>query len=201
MFGDRTDKGNLFFTILYLIAVRSVFSMVTILKDATKMSQLDMFAAGVAGFTGIPVLISAVKYGTLLLWAMEEALVEVSVLLEGKKVPLISADGKIEFSEMFLFGKEMVQQKAKSWKEVPTGLSYSEYLTFLSLLKNTQRKAYRCLDLIQENIRYRYNDTFRIRNVVTGFSFQVQTMLDAKVNTELWKEENYEIMVREAVAF
>lgn len=201
LFGDRTDKGNLFFTILYLIAVRSVFSMVTILKDATKMSQLDMFAAGVAGFTGIPVLISAVKYGTLLLWAMEEALVEVSVLLEGKKVPLISADGKIEFSEMFLFGKEMVQQKAKSWKEVPTGLSYSEYLTFLSLLKNTQRKAYRCLDLIQENIRYRYNDTFRIRNVVTGFSFQVQTMLDAKVNTELWKEENYEIMVREAVAF
>ena len=95
----------------------------------------------------------------------------------------------------------MVRQKAKSWKEVPTGLSYSEYLTFLSLLKNTQRKAYRCLDLIQENMRYCYNDTFRIRNVVTGFSFQVQTVLDSKINTELWKEGNYEIMVREAVAF
>ena len=201
LFGDRTDKGNLFFTVLYLVAVRSVFAMVSILKDTTKMSQLDVFASGVAGFTGIPVLISAVKYGALLLWAVEEALVEVSVLLDGKRVPLFRAKGTIEFSEVFFFGKKMAEQKAMSWKEDVTGFSYGEYVTLLSLLKNTQRKAYRCLDLIQENIRYCYNDGFRIKNVVAEFAFRVQTSLEQKINTDLWKEETYEITVMEAVAF
>lgn len=201
LFGNKTDKGNLLSTALYLIAIRSVFAMVSILKDAGKMSQLDLFAVGAVGFTGIPVLISAVKYGMLLLWAVEEAVVEVAVLFDGKRVPLFSVEGQISFSELFLFGKELVEVKAKTWKDAPDGFSYGEYLTVLSLLKSTQRKAYRSLDLIQENLRYRYRADFSIKNVVTEFSFRIQSQLEQKINTGLWKEEIYEISIQEAVAF
>jgi hypothetical protein len=56
--------------------------MVMIIKQPDRMAELEALSAGVAGFTGIPVLAAVVKYGALLLWSVEEALVEVSALLQ-----------------------------------------------------------------------------------------------------------------------
>lgn len=201
LFGDRSDRGNLFFTVLYLVAIRSIFAMTAILKDPMKMGQLETFSIGVAGFTGMPVLISAVKYGALFLWSIEEAFVEVAVLLDGKKVPIVNPAGTIDFAEMFLFGSAMVEKKAKEWAAGATGFDYEEYLTILSLLKDTGKKEYRCMDLIQENIRSRFRDSFRIKNVVTGFTFRVDTTLKQSINSELWGENEYEISMEEAVVF
>ena len=191
VFGAEEDKTNLLYTVLYLVAIRTLFSMVMILKQPDRMASLDAISAGVAGFTGAPVLAAVVKYSLLLLWSVEEALIEVSALLQGKRVAVIGM-GTVTFGEIFLCGKSMIASKAQS---VPdgAGAEYEDYLTLLSMMKGTQRKAYRIMDLIQENIRYRYRDSFRVRNLVTAISFSTSTELKKQFDTGVFPGSAYHL--------
>lgn len=199
VFGEKKDKDNLQDMVLYLLAVRTLFCMVMILKQPDRMAELDSFATGVAGCTGIPVLAAVAKYSMLLLWAVEEALVEVFALLQGKKLSVMG-NGCVEFYELFMLSKEAIAQKAKT---LPAGggISYSEYLSFLSLLKGTSKKTYRAMDLIQENIRLRYNDGFRIENQITGLSYSTTVRLKSMFDTGFFDTEVYETEHREEVCF
>lgn len=199
LFGEKADKDNLRDMVLYLLALRTLFCMVMILKQPDRMAELDSFAAGVAGFTGIPVLASVVKYSLLMLWSVEEALVEVSVLMKGRKIPFVG-NGCVEFHELFALSKESIAQKAQRMPE-RGGNSYSGYLTFLSLLKGTEIKAYRAMDLIQENIRLRYSDSFRIANQITGLSYYTNAFLKPMFDTGFFEPEVYEEEYRKEVCF
>jgi len=200
LFGEKGDRRNLLSAVLYLVAIRMLFSMTAIWKDAGKMSQLELAALSMAGFTGIPALVSVLKYSLLLLWSMEEAFIEVAMLLDGKKVPLISMDSKVDFAELFTFSPLMVKKKVAGQAGV-VGRSYEEYLQVLSLLKGKNNKLYRAMDLIQENIRYRYQDGFRMKNVVTEVAFRVETVLEQKIQTKFWKEEIYRILSENTVTY
>lgn len=199
IFGSEKDKTNLLTTVLHLITIRTLICMVMLLKQPERMAQLDALSAGVIGFTGIPVLAAVVKYSVLLLWAVEEALVEVSALLLGKRVAVVGT-GTVAFEELFQMNKTAIAQKAQS---IPDGLgaAYQDYLTLLSLTKSTKVKAYRAMDLIQENIRYRYNDSFRIRNVVTQVSFYVKTELKVLFDAGIFPTEAYALKCMEERAY
>ena len=199
IFGEKEDKDNLRDMVLYLLAIRTLFCMVMILKQPDRMAELESFATGVAGCTGIPVLAAVVKYSVLLLWAVEEALVEVSVLLQGKKLSFMGT-GCVEFYELFALSKEAIVRKAKTMPE-RGGIPYSGYLTFLSLLKGTSGKAYRVMDLVQENIRLRYNDGFRMENQVTGLSYIAKAGLKPMFDTGFFEPEVYETEYGEEVCF
>ena len=163
------------------------------------MAALDTLGAGVTGFTGMPVLGAVVKYAVLFLWAVEESLIEVSALLKGKRIAPMGT-GMVAFSELFVINKALIARKAE---RLPTGFgaTYSEYLALLSLTKRTRDKAYRAMDLIQENIRFRYNDGFRIRNVVTELEFAVQTETKVLFDTGIFRDKAYKINCREKRAY
>ncbi len=199
VFGQKKDATNLLYMVLHLVAVRTMFSMVSLLKQPEKTAQLEALATGVVGFTGIPVLAAVVKYSLLLLWSVEEALVEVAALLQGKRIALIGR-GMISFDEMFRIQKEMIVQKAKN---MPSGIgaAYSDYLVLFSLTRTTKERMYRTMDLIQENIRYRYRDSFRIRNVVTEVSFCTKTELKKLYDTGLFPETAYKSEWKEKSAY
>jgi len=199
IFGEMEDKENLKNMILYLLALRILFCMVMILKQPDRMAELDSFANGVAGLTGIPALATAVKYSILLLWSVEEALVEVAGLMKGKPLPF-TGNGTVEFYEVFLLNKEMIAKKADSLPD-GGGISYSGYLTFLSLLKGTPVKAYRAMDIIQENMRLRYNDGFRMENQVTALFYYTKTKLKPLFDTGVFPSENYETEYQKEVCF
>lgn|GEM_PF-3478981 len=195
LFGSSKDRTNLSQTVLSLIAIRSVFAMAALLQNQNKLQQLEAFAVSVAGCTGIPILVSVLKYSMVFLWALEEAVVETAALMDGKNILLVDSEGHISFSELFLFNPGIVEAKIREWKRLPGGFGYEEYLTVLSLLQTTEKKVYRMMDLIQENIRKNYRDSFRMRNIVAKFICQIDTELIPKVNTGLWKEEAYGIRV------
>lgn len=199
LFGRMEDKENLLDVVLYLIAVRTLFCLVMLIKQPDKMAELDSFANGIAGLTGIPALASVIKYSLLMLWAVEEALVEVAILMQGKKIPL-AGKGQVEFWELFVFNKTTIEQKAAKFLD-RGGTGYGDYLTFLSLLKGTTGKAYRAMDLIQENMRLRYNDSFRMINQVTGLSFRTNTKLKTLFDTGFFAPKAYEMDHREEVCF
>ncbi|MBP3611352.1 MAG: hypothetical protein J6J42_13570 [Lachnospiraceae bacterium] len=199
--GKKEDKANLLYMVLRLLAVRTLFCIVMILKNPEKMSVLQSFAAGVAGFTGIPVLAAAAKYALLLLWAVEEAFVEVAAMLEGKKIAVLGSGGVISFGEIFTFQKADVTQKAGAFPETVSGAGYEEYLNLLSLLVPVRKKAYRTMDLIQENIRNRYLDSFRMRNMVIRICFQTEVELEEKFRTGIFPETVYKLQWQEECSY
>ncbi len=201
LYGAKEDKTNLFYIVLQLVAIRTLFCVVMLLKNPEKMSVLQSFAAGVAGFTGIPVLAAVIKYSLLLLWAVEEAFVETAALLQGKQVAVLGSGGMISFGELFTFRKALVSQKARALPETVSGAEYEDYLNLLLLFVPVKEKTYRALDLIQENIRNRYLDSFRIRNVVTGICFQTKAELKAKFNTGIFQGTVYELNWQEECSY
>lgn len=190
LFGNKGDKSNLLSMVLYLTAIRTLFCMVMILKQPDSMAQIETLAMGVAGFTGVPALAAVVKYAVLMLWSVEEALVEVSALLQGKRVAVLGT-GTVAFEELFLMNKSAIEGKARG---IPDGIGakYEDYLSLLSLTKGLKIKAYRAMDLIQENIRYRYNDSFRIRNVVTKLRFCAKGRVNKLFDAGIFPDAVYE---------
>lgn len=191
IFGNGGDKSNLLSMVLYLVAIRTLLNMVMILKQPDRVLQLEALSAGVAGFTGIPILSAVVKYSVLLLWSVEEALVDVAALLQGKRIPVVGP-GRVLFGELLFMNKAAIGRKATLCPDVP-GAAYTDYLALVSLTRPTKVKAYRALDLVQENIRIRYRDSFRIRNVVTGISFQTVTKLQPLFDAGIFTPEVYEM--------
>ena len=199
IFGKSEDKDNLLSMVLYLVAVRTLLNMVMILKQPERVLQLETLSAGVAGFTGMPGLAAAVKYSVLLLWSVEEALVDASALLQGKRIAVVGP-GRVSFGELFLMNKAAIERKATLCIDGP-GAAYTDYLALVSLTRRTEVKAYRALDLMQENIRIRYRDSFRIRNVVTGISFRSEAKLQPLFDTGIFEPAVYEIKKKKEVAY
>lgn len=199
IFGKSEDKDNLLSMVLYLVAVRTLLNMVMILKQPERVLQLETLSAGVAGFTGMPGLAAAVKYSVLLLWSVEEALVDASALLQGKRIAVVGP-GRVSFGELFLMNKAAIERKATLCIDGP-GAAYTDYLALVSLTRRTEVKAYRALDLMQENIRIRYRDSFRIRNVVTGISFRSEAKLQPLFNTGIFEPAVYEMKKKKEVAY
>lgn len=191
VFGDDKDKSNLLYMVLHLVAIRTLFSMVSILKQPDKMAQMEGFAAGVAGFTGIPALLAVIKYAILLLWSVEEALIEVAALLLGKRIAVVGT-GTISFGELLFFNKKVIASKAKAMPE-GIGAAYQDYLSLLSLTRTTKKRMYRAMDLIQENIRLRYRDSFRMRNIVTKIEFCTKTELKELFDTGVFLPAAYQM--------
>jgi hypothetical protein len=199
IFGKEEDKSNLLSMVLYLVAIRTLLNMVMILKQPDRVLQLESLSAGVAGFTGIPVLAAVVKYSILLLWSVEEALVDAAALLQGKRIAVVGT-GRVSFGELFLMNKAAIEQKAKLCPD-GIGAAYTDYLALVSLTRRTRAKTYRALDLIQENIRIRYRDSFRIRNMVTGISFQTVIQLQPVFDVGMFSPSVYEIKKEKEAAY
>ena len=95
----------------------------------------------------------------------------------------------------------MAKEKAEAESDHKKGLAYEDYLTLLSVLQSTSKKIYRSMDLIQENIRYRYEEDFYLQHVVTGVDFRVETGMIRRLGAEEHQEEGYPIVVLEAVSY
>lgn len=198
LFGAEKDKTNLLYMVLTLTAVRMLFCMVMILKQPERMESLEAVSLGIAGFTGMPALGAFVKYSLLVLWSVEEALVEVAALLQGKRIALLGS-GCILLEEIFLCNGQMIAQKAAALSG--TGPGYQEYIALLLLTRGTKLKAYRAMDLIQENIRYRYNDSFRIRNLVTKLDFTTCATIKKQFDTGVFEDIVYRLTWQEKCAY
>lgn len=202
LFGKSKEQENLVCMILYLIAFRTLFTMLEIIKTPQKMVQLQNMAMSVAGITGIPLLISMTKYMMLLLWSVEEAVIEISAILQGKKLPVVKGSGgMLSYQEIFSFHPKLVAQKVKLIPTIEKGAGYQEYLMLFSLTRSIKSKVYYAMDLIQENIRYKYRDSFRMRNVLIQVDFSIMTKLKKKYDTNLFSEQAYELNWRQRYSY
>ncbi len=199
--GKESDALNLATAALKLAAFRTVFTFASLLADGERTGEATVLAASVAGITGIPALLYVVKYAILTVWAMEEALVEVSALLLGRKVPVFYPAGRIRISEIFTMTGSRVKEKAETIGVYAPGIDYMTYITLLSFFEGLEKKELRIADLIQENMRLKYRDHFRIKNAVTSVSFSTEVTADQRFKTGFFVPQAYVLSTEKEISY
>lgn len=179
--GDTTDKENLSSVISRIIFVRTILDFVSLLGDKEKCGEAQLAAASLVGFTGLPILVSITKTMILLVWSFAESLVDTGALLMGKELPILKKNIALTFPELFTLNHSFIEQKASGIvKTEELSLSYLEYLRIFLFIKNKEDLAYRSMDLMQENIRIRYDDSFTIQNCLFGYKIEAKFNIPSK---------------------
>ena len=174
--GKDTDRENLTSVAVRICAIRTILHFLALYTDSTRKAPAEQAALAVCGFIGLPALKSIAVLLLLFVWALEEAIIDTAALLQGKKLLLYpgKTGGSVSFPEIILFSKDFVSEKAKQKKSATSpAFGYSEFLHLFLCLTSGGNKTYRAADLIQENLRKNYRDTFRINRCVWSVSYTV----------------------------
>lgn len=177
--GNAKDSENLYEVVGRILLVRLVFQLIHVLSDTEKCSVAGEAAMGLLGVTGLPVLVSVLKFVILFVWATEAAVVDTAAILRGKKLSLIPTreEFPVSFSELLLMSKARIQQKAELCKEKSqAAFGYPEYLMLFLLLQKEETQCMRALDLIQENTALEETG-FRVRELLCSFRIRVEYLL------------------------
>lgn len=170
--GNDKDVDNLYEVVMQILSIRTILNLISLLTDTTKTNEARLLAASFVGFTGMPILVEAVKMIILTLWALVESFVDITALLMGKSVPVIKV-GKgiqIQLAEIMGTNKLLIQNKAKNFKDnkTPIDLTYKDYLTLFLFWEKKEARLFRTMDVIQENLQKNYSEEFYMRNCITG---------------------------------
>ena len=183
--GKEGDADNLKSVVLKTIFIRAALNYLSLLGDAKSKGLAQVTATALVGFTGFAPLITVTKHLILFTWAFEESLVEVRGLLIGKEVPLMkkAKDFSMQYPELLLLSKTLIQKKASALPDKGSdvlGLSYEDYIRLYLCMVGNDTLAYRMMDLIQSNMRARYNSSFSMSEGIFGAKVSIDTTLDAK---------------------
>ncbi|BCJ92478.1 hypothetical protein acsn021_00470 [Anaerocolumna cellulosilytica] len=184
LMGRDLDTDNLNLVIQKIVLIRMILNLITLCSDGIKSQNARTLAIAFVGFTGMPALISAVKLIILAVWAFVESLVDVAALLEGKKIPVMkkSSQIRIELTDIPAVSRAMIKSKVSAITEGAGALllSYRDYIKLFLYMEPKNKKSYRALDLIQENIRSKYEKTFYMKNCLTGILVEGEFKMEAK---------------------
>lgn len=178
--GNEKEKDNLTGIVSRIIATRMATNLTTILNDKTVSAKALATATAIAGVTGIEPLIKGVQYVILAIMAFEESCIDVAALLDGRQIPVLKkmTDIKITYEEICLATGELLQSKAKQYKKSDGKLAskyidYREYLFCFAASVSPQKIKTRMFDIIQFDLRKRYNESFSIYDCVVAADFEI----------------------------
>lgn len=183
--GKRKDFDNLKAIIMRILLIRTILNVISLMSDAKRNGDARMLAAAFVGFTGLPALVTIVKTLIIFIWSFVESLVDVAALLGGKEIPFLKGknDILVELNEIIGTNKTFIKSKVESMKENNSyfALSYKDYLRIFLFVESQRNKNFRAMDLIQENLQLRYEDSFLMQNCLFGF----------RINGEFGMEEKF----------
>ncbi len=173
--GKARDADNLAVVSMRICILRTALQFISLYSDGVRKAQAEQAAAAVCGVIGLPALISVVTFVLLLVWAVEEAVIDTSALLQGKKLSLYpgKSGGSLSFPEILIFSKQTVYSRAAAKKNAGNaGVGYGAYVQLYLLMTKEEDKKYRAMDLIQENLRICYQNSFRMNRCVWRISYE-----------------------------
>jgi CII-binding regulator of phage lambda lysogenization HflD len=184
LMGRSTDYNNLKSIITRIILIRTIMNLITLFADTKSSGEARTLAISFVGFTGLPALVMIIKTAILAIWSFTEALIDVAALLQNKSVPLLKTgnDIQLKLNEIFLLNKAYIETKVSKMKETAgtAQLKYKDYLRLFLFMEGKEKKSYRAMDLIQENIQNKYEDTFYLKNCIFGFRASAKFQMNSK---------------------
>ena len=160
--GHASDRENMETVASKLLMVRFVPDYAYIQTDPEKKAEAEAAALTLCTVIGLPELAEVAAQGILLAWAYGEAIMDIRTLISGGKVPLVknAEDWKLSLSGLMQLGSAGENVAADSGKDMESGLAYREYLRMLLFLKSQDEVGMRTLDMVEQNLKIRYGQTF-----------------------------------------
>lgn len=144
--GKDSDTNCLASVVTRLLLAREAANYMTILSNESMKIQAAGIAEILAGFTGNPAIIEAVKYAIIGVWAYTESVLDVRCILSGGKIPIVKTQSQWTSEVYHLSSYIDVSKKAKTCE---TGLSYRNYLMTFLALENIETISMRCCDVME----------------------------------------------------
>lgn len=162
--GKTNDEDNLKRVVTELVAIREGMNLIHILSDSEKRQEANALASVITGVTGLAPLTGIIAFFIMTVWALGEAIVDVKMLLEGKKTAFIKSreTWNLTLSSLLELGKT---GKSSGGKAGDKGIDYTGYLKLLMFLSDQKVQNYRLMDMIQWNLCKSQGD-FRMENCV-----------------------------------
>lgn len=153
--GKETDAENLEGVVRRLCLLREGANAAYLYNDAEKCQAVETLALALAILVHVPDLKDPLKHLFLLTWSFAESLHDVSVLLEGGRVPLLKDGETWHYSLENIFNLTRV-----SGGDAGSGLSYADYLRIFLMLSGTQTLTDRALTMMEADIRLTEGNPF-----------------------------------------
>ena len=169
--GKETDIENLEAVCGRLLAIREGVNYAYLLSDSGKVAECAALAAAIVGATMIPGLVEAVKQVLLLAWAFAESVMDVRLLLNGKRVAFQknAATWRVSLTGALESGGWSEQDES----EDAGGLLYRDYLGILLTLTGREKRIMRSLDVIEGVVREAEGQWFYIDQCIDAFQIRV----------------------------
>ena len=160
--GEAADADNLSRTIGRILLLREGWNLMHILSDSGKRAQARELAMTIVGATGIAPLILVTAFFIMSVWALGESIMDLRLLLNGKRVPLLkgqedwqlSLEGLLQIGQ----GSDLPGEEGEG-----NGLTYEAYVKFLLFFMDSSELYYRIMDVIQVNLCQQQR-TFRMKH-------------------------------------
>ncbi len=179
--GKTTDRENLASVISRIVFLRMILDFVTLLGDKARCEEAKLAAVAIVGFTGLPMLINITQAAILMVWSFAEALVDTCALILGKQVPILKQKLVLQLPELLLLNRSFLRTKAEAFSaSKQLSFSYQDYLCMFLLIKNKKDLTCRSMDLIQENLNLRYEESIRLKDCLFGFEAAADYSVDTK---------------------
>lgn len=148
--GKKEDKANLDGVVTRLMLAREAANVIALVSDREKVSEAEVIATALAGFTGNPAVVKVVQIGIIGAWAYLESILDIRTLLQGGKISLLKSAEQWTTDITHIVSSFNSNAKAK---ECEDGLYYSEFLLQFLFFTSTKEQTYRAMDLMEANIR------------------------------------------------
>ncbi|MFI3208206.1 MAG: DUF5702 domain-containing protein [Eubacteriales bacterium] len=150
--GEYTDEDNLRGVVNQILLLRIPVNYTCLLQSGTKMAEIKALALTMSTALGMPLLEEAVEQALLLSWAYAESILDLRVLLSGKKVPLIKTaeDWQLDLSGLFTLG---TSQDSEVGQEDDGGLGYEDYLRILLYLTEEDALIEGAMDMMEMDMQ------------------------------------------------
>ena len=171
VFGERHDADNLSSAISRIFLIRCAMNLLALYTSRECRLQMKQAATALVGFTGIGALVLLTELLIGMLRAAECAVTETACLARGGETEFFVQRSRqaVDFKELTVFSKSMIDRKAEAMSEEKAGgvlKSYREYLYLFLLLKEKEGRTLAAMDVAQQMVRLKYDDSFRMKNCV-----------------------------------
>lgn len=169
--GKGSDYENLSEVVKKMLLLREGANLSYLITDSEKMLFIQNFSLAIATLVCCPEIEPVITASIVGIWSYMESIEDIKVLLHEGKIPLLKTKDtwntdldnafQISFSK-----KEQVKNEE--------GMDYNEYLQLLLLFSDNESLTFRCMDLIELDIRQiEGNEAFRMDGLAENFSINI----------------------------
>lgn len=161
--GKDNDRSNLTATVEQMVGIRNIVTLTYLVTDKGKMAEISAIATSATTAIGLPFLEPVIKGILTEAWALAEAVNDIKIVMEGKRIELIKNNKNWNTGL-----KNLLCTKIKG-SDKKSSINYQQFCYLLMMKENMNTLALRMLDMIQVNIQKNYNHAFDVNHCFSGF--------------------------------